>query len=232
MPSPTPRETRILSAYFGRRTPRGARLPSLEEAIRPWAKKWPDYGVSPLEAAAGSVVLAGVRDQLPQWVSFEPAGTVAGRTSTRTSTRARKLFTPEHLFTINWGDSGPGFSWPEAYWLATVPGYGRVVVSAVDSTDTWGYTEFAIGRFPVDVEVESGVREVITARWRYLRERGQDHWAHLFEEGLVSEASATAWAEEVWDVAWRVKQQGEFDAMSEQDKERFALLVKLLSGPR
>jgi len=37
---------------------------------------------------------------------------------------------PYYLLTINWADSGPGFSWPVAYNAIYVPGFDRTVVTA------------------------------------------------------------------------------------------------------
>jgi hypothetical protein len=55
---------------------------------------------------------------------------------------------PRHLLTINWADSGPGFSWPVAYYAVYVPGFDRTVVTASgDSPETFGACDVAVGHF-------------------------------------------------------------------------------------
>jgi len=55
---------------------------------------------------------------------------------------------PQYLLTINWADSGPGFSWPVAYHVTWVPICDEYVVTqSADSPDAFGYCDFAIGYF-------------------------------------------------------------------------------------
>jgi hypothetical protein len=108
---------------------------------------------------------------------------------------------PRFLFEINWGDSGPGFSWPEAYHLAWLPGFDRYLVTASqDSPDRYGYTDVAIGHFPADQDLMEGVEQVIVGNWQHWAEEGYQHrWAYLFGTGEVDAETAEAWADEVWD---------------------------------
>jgi hypothetical protein len=46
---------------------------------------------------------------------------------------ARLAFNPQLVCTINWADSGPGFSWPESYHVTYLPGFDKFVITA--STD-------------------------------------------------------------------------------------------------
>jgi hypothetical protein len=98
-----------------------------------------------LDAAVANVVLHRVQRQLPQWAALGDGNAVFGR-----DVRRRRVFTkvkrPKHLFTLNWADSAPGYSWPMAYHATEVPAFGRVVVTAsADSPDTFGFCDFAIG---------------------------------------------------------------------------------------
>jgi hypothetical protein len=107
---------------------------------------------------------------------------------------------PCHLLTVNWADSGPGFSWPVAYYVAWLPYYDRFVVTAsADCSDGYGYCDFAIGSFGIETPPKEGARKVICGDWRNQKRAGeQQRWAYLFNSGLISQEEADAWAEEVW----------------------------------
>ena len=67
-------------------------------------------------------VLERIQDTLPQWASVklreneneEADITLAREVKARRARRTVELV-PQYLLTINWADSGPGFSWPVAY---------------------------------------------------------------------------------------------------------------------
>jgi hypothetical protein len=65
-----------------------------------------------------------------------------------------------------------------------------------------GVTELAIGFFEGDRQPVDGCAEVIKAWWRHLQGNCQDHWAYVWEEGLISKDTADDWAEEVWGSDW------------------------------
>jgi hypothetical protein len=136
------------------------------------------------------------------------------RQVTRPKTESR--FKPQHLFTLNWANSGPGFSWPEAYWATRVPGHQRVVVTAsADTPELLGWCDVAIGHFPADEDILDGARRVITEHWKSLAGNNQSRWAYLFGEGLVDSKMAEAWADEVWPA--------DEDDDSEEDDEEASL---------
>lgn len=69
---------------------------------------------------------------------------------------------PQYLFTLNWADSGPGFSWPGAYYTTWVPSYERFVVTySADSPEVWGYADIAIGQFGVKEALKDGSHRLI-----------------------------------------------------------------------
>lgn len=104
---------------------------------------------------------------------------------------------PQHLFMINWADSGPGISWPEDYYVSFVPGFERFVVTAsMDSPDCWGFTDLAIGSFAGDVPLKAGAHAVITGWWS--AQHGEYPWAYVWGEGLISQEIADGWRDEVW----------------------------------
>jgi hypothetical protein len=97
------------------------------------------------------------------------------------------LLQPRHLFTINWADSGSGFSWPMSYYIAWLPYYDRFVVTAsADCPDLFGYCDFALGAFGIDKPIKDDAREIICADWIRHRAFEQQRWASLLETGLIS----------------------------------------------
>jgi hypothetical protein len=107
---------------------------------------------------------------------------------------------PQHLFTINWADSGPGFSWPKAYYVTWLPQYERhIVTSSSDSDEVLGYCDFALGSFPKTDRVPEKVSEVIMADWIRQGEEGEPtRWEHFLKAGLIDEAQANAMADRMW----------------------------------
>jgi hypothetical protein len=94
-------------------------------------------------------------------------------------------------FTINWADSGPGFSWPVAYYVTWLPYYERFVVTAsADCSDAFGYNDFAIGSFGSDKPTKKGARKIVCDDWHNQRAFEQQPWAYLFSTGLISETEA------------------------------------------
>src|SRR5262245_8653036 len=114
-----PDEKLVLEAYFRRRDPESPELldtyrrlevPEVVECTR-------------LEAAVAQVLLHAVQGRLPQWAAVYPDGKVAlNRRYRRRAPGQALAFVAQALCEINWADSGPGFSWPEAYHLLYVPG--------------------------------------------------------------------------------------------------------------
>lgn len=186
----------ILTAYFGKRVPTRA----LASAIRRLDLQTLGFDAPPyseLDAAVAEVLLKSVRDELPQWAVVEDGHVTRGRR--RTPRRAsRRRYRPVHLFTLNWADSGPGFSWPMAYYATRVGWAKRVVITAsADSPDTYGFTDFALGHSPTAQELLEGARQVIIADWQRQAGEGQGRWAYLFDEALVDARTADAWADAV-----------------------------------
>src|SRR5262249_12722322 len=150
---------------------------------------------SELDAAVAAVLLRSVRHELPQWALVENGDVTLGRRKHRSK---KSGFAPRRLLTLNWADSGPGFSWPMAYYATVVQQHQRVVVTAsADSPDMYGFTDFAMGHFPADVDLLVGAHDVIVADWQRLAADGQTRWAYLLDEALVSAEQADAWADEV-----------------------------------
>lgn len=118
-----------------------------------------------LAIAVAQILLHHVQGALPQWAS---GGTIQlNRNEHKRHKDARLAFNPQLVCTINWADSGPGFSWPESYYVTYLPGFDKFVITASrDGPDTWGCADHAIGvanggRSPIE-----GARQAITEFWR------------------------------------------------------------------
>lgn len=159
-----------------------------------------DLGLDlPLSNAVARCVLVSIQAELPQWAVIDADHNITlGRNHWPQGTCGAEL-APVFLFEINWADSGPGFSWPEAYHAIPLPGFEVVVVTAAaDSSDNYGYTELAIGWFPAHQPLEEGARAVILDWWRRVR-LPMARWVYLFDTGVIDDATACAWASELWD---------------------------------
>lgn len=153
-----------------------------------------------LKNAVARIALEAIQDRLPNCAVFSAEEGVALCRKRFTQPNRPVELLPIPLFTINWADSAPGFSWPECYHATFVPGFGRyVVTAALDSPDVHGYTELAIGWFPDKQEIKAGAHDVIVAWWRWQHDSwGQAPWAYVWDEYLISEDTAEDWADEIW----------------------------------
>jgi hypothetical protein len=177
---------------------------SLEQttgAIRLTVDVFGTYGEYAVSNAVARQILSGIQRKLPQWAAVYADGRVDLARSYTPKRLAKVDLLPRFLFEINWADSGPGFSWPEAYHVTYLPGFNRYVVTASqDSPDAYGYTDEAIGHFPVDEAISEGIRRVFTAWWKGQADGWDQHrWAYLFLTGDVDEETAASWADQIWD---------------------------------
>jgi hypothetical protein len=160
------------------------------------------------DAAVADMVLERINDTLPQWASVkiresedEEAVITLGR-EVRTRLARRKIeLVPKYLMTINWADSGPGFSWPVAYHATWVPLYDEYIVTqSADCPDAYGYCDFAVGHFSKTDNFVAAAAKEIKSDWEEQRDQFcQARWAYLFGSGLIDEATAIRLREEVWD---------------------------------
>jgi len=156
--------------------------------------------VSELNEAVARICLAEVQDRLPQWwSSSEERGVVIGRARFAAPERTFTPLHPERLLCINWADSGPGFSWPEDYYVTLLPGFGRYVLTAsADSPDTYGVTDFALGWFRASEDRIAGSKRLLVRWWRETARHDGGPWAYLFNEGLIDVKEAYRMRKRVW----------------------------------
>jgi hypothetical protein len=198
----TPDEHAILAGWVRVKTPAVAQDIVVDEAIgRLGFDKQLDH-YRRIDAAVAFIVLERVEQRLPQWAAVRDDEVILAR-KRRDGTKVpdrKVLLQPRHLFTVNWADSGPGFSWPTAYYVTWLPYYDRYVVTAsADCPDAFGYCDFALGAFGIDTPIKEGARKIICADWSDQNTQWeQQRWAYLFSTELISKREAEAWAEEVW----------------------------------
>ena len=111
----TPDEDAILACWFGVDPPASAKAIDVAEAIERLGFGEEPGHYSLLDAAVAFIVLERAEAYLPQWASVrEDEGVILARKyRDRELVPERKvILQPRNLFTINWADSGPGFSWP------------------------------------------------------------------------------------------------------------------------
>jgi hypothetical protein len=210
-----PIERAAIARYLEREDPHPQDLAGLDPTSPVDPDEWDETtgGLAPLFSETGSyafvvenvvarICLEAVSLRLPQWAVVSDEGVQFARKHPRRRTRRRLI--SRHLFTINWADGGPGFSWPEAYRLTWLTGYDVAVVTAsADCPDMHGYSDYAIGWFDAGTSEEDGVRRCITEWWSTMRSYGQERWAYLFDTGHVSAGQAAAWANRVWGTGER-----------------------------
>ena len=206
----SPMERALLSAYLHIADPNPSDLAGLD-TTKPVSSRWSEtrdgiglraselgHDAVMLENAVARICLESIQNSLPQWAVVSDEGLALGRPRRRARRRARRL-SPDHLFTINWGDSGPGFSWPEAYYVTVLPGYDvSIVTASADSPDTHGYCDFANGWFEGPASNLEKASNCVAGHW--FRQKGdcQERWAYLFETGALDEAAAVGLADTVW----------------------------------
>ena len=153
-----------------------------------------------LSNAVARLGLQRVQERLPAWSTVNSSGEfLEARRYFETKEREVELI-PQHLFTINWADSGPGFSWPESYHLIWFPEFDRYVVTgSQDSTDVYGVEDVALGFAPFSEDWFQVSHDILVKNWREEHAVYVDEgWLEVLEPGFVPKHIAVAWRDEVW----------------------------------
>lgn len=209
----TDTERAFLSDYFGIRRPDRLKDLDIYEPVRNgiYVKRGQYSSEYDVPNAVARLCLTRVQDQLPVWAGVNNDGEfVVARSYTRSEV-AMVNFHPQHLFTVNWADSGPGFSWPEAYFLVWLPVFERYVVTASqDSPDCYGFEDIAIGWQFFDEDRVGLARDIILANWGSVHKpNNEEGWAYLFASGVVCESEAESWRVEIWPESNSDEEDGE-----------------------
>lgn len=153
-----------------------------------------------LAIAVSQILLHHVQGTLPQWASVKDDKVSLNRKKHKRHADARLVFNPKLVCTINWADSGPGFSWPESYHVTYLPGFDKFVITASrDGPDAWGCDDHAIGVAEGSLSPIEAAKEAIVEFWTMqVSTWDQGRWAYLFDQGLIDTETANEWADEVW----------------------------------
>jgi len=115
--------------------------------------------------AVAQILLERVQDRLPQWGVLTDDGVQLARPILDRRAERKVELWPRHLLTINWADSGPGFSWPVSYYATYVPGFDLTVVTgSADCPDAFGFCDVAIGSFGPEVSI---LARISHTDWRF-----------------------------------------------------------------
>ena len=192
----TPEEEVVLKAFL-QDLPIDAEV---DAALKHFGVPTADY-LPRVAIGAGAILIQSIQGRLPNYGSVRNGELRLGRYQRPRQGKARVSLIPQHLVTINWADSAPGISWPEAYHAVHVPGFDRVVVvSSRDGDDAWGCTDHAIGHFPAGKDLLTASGEVLRTHWmRLVDHHDQGEWAYVLDQGLVDRETAEAWRLKCWD---------------------------------
>jgi hypothetical protein len=160
-----------------------------------------DYGHDTrLANAVARLALNAIADRLPQWAAVSQSGDWVFARARQQRRVAAVDPLPRFLLTINWADSGPGFSWPESYHATWLPGFDCFVVTlSDDSPEAHGYTDIAIGNFPADGDFDAEVKRIVCDFWnKQTHADPEQAWEHLFDEGCIDAETAYRWRAAVW----------------------------------
>ncbi len=160
-----------------------------------------DAMYSPMEIAVARVLLHPIQGSLPQWAGVRDGELVLNRKEIARHRSARHLtLKPELVCCINWADSAPGYSWPEAYHVTYIPGLEKyIVTSSRDGAEPFGSADHALGWGAVAEGPVLVAKRLIQRFWtHHVNEWEQERWVCVFDEGLINSATAAAWADEVW----------------------------------
>lgn len=156
--------------------------------------------------AVANLLLNGIQQRLPQWAVVHEDGSIDFNRKVE-SKRSRKInLYPQFLFEINWCDSGPGFSNPDAYHAVYLPTADLYAVTA--STDS---ESSAIGAFRGSEFSTNPVGTIIRNYWQEVYNQGgnQEPWEEFLKKGLVTKSDAASWCYAVF---------GDDDSYEEDDQ--------------
>lgn len=153
-----------------------------------------------IDVAVARLLLGSIQDELPMWASLGEDGWVTARPAFPRRLDGTPRFEPELAIEVNWATSGPGFEWPEAWYVTTIPELGiHVVTASRDSEDAFGCTDHAIGWRPISIDDYTAACELIQADWQRRRDQyDQDQWEDLRDGGFLADEVVAEIAAEVW----------------------------------
>lgn len=149
--------------------------------------------------ALARMVLSGVEDTLPVYIAVSRGVTIVTRKKRAPripSVRAVPIF----LLEVNWANSAPGISWPEAHHVGWLPGFDRwVLTSSRDTPELDGYCDRVLCQFAQCDDPVDEARTRVQLYWQDLCDAyGQKRWACLRNTGRIARQDAERMARTVW----------------------------------
>jgi hypothetical protein len=117
-------EHAVLANWLGVRPPKVAKGIEPDEAIARMGFETEPHHYRLVDAVVASIVLENVEKRLPAWSALRADGSFVCARKYRDDEKVpnrKVLLQSRRLFVINWADSGPGFSWPVAYYVTWLP---------------------------------------------------------------------------------------------------------------
>ena len=117
-------EHAVLANWLGVRLPKVAKGIEPDEAIARMGFETEPHHYRLVDAVVASIVLENVEKRLPGWSALRADGSFVCARKYRDDEKVpnrKVLLQSRRLFVINWADSGPGFSWPVAYYVTWLP---------------------------------------------------------------------------------------------------------------
>ena len=152
-----------------------------------------------LAAKVGALAIEVIQERLPGWGCVLADGTVVLSREVKRTRARRVVLVPRHLLTINWADSGPGFSWPEGYHATFIPGFGRFIVTASrDCPDLYDCCDHAIGWFDSRSDWKKASTKIVKAWWSKQRDCEIGPWTDLLDPGSLGKAETHALCDAIW----------------------------------
>ncbi|NTU97113.1 MAG: hypothetical protein HGA62_04765 [Chlorobiaceae bacterium] len=151
------------------------------------------------------IALATAQTRLPKGIVISEDGSVSvGRKTWELSVPMRAgLIFPVHVFDIDWDDTHAGMSWPEVYYVTSLPGYHVCVVTiSMHSGESYGYSDLSIGGFFNDDDSQKAEKTagVIRTWWKHLHEKQRKPvWKAIMNTGLIDAETACRLREDEWN---------------------------------
>ncbi len=194
----------MISAWLKVPPPSAAKDVSVEEALDRLGTPEVHEPHTRLAAAVAAIALEDCRNELPNWTAVRVSDgqllEARPRPPEWRSGRRPEAPASNHLFTINWATSGPGFDWPAMYRATWMPRYNVFVLTTSHDTDEiFGTCDAAIGHIePGQSEVLRGGHVVRDFWQRLVTQFDSSRFESVLREGQMRAVHVEALANEVW----------------------------------
>lgn len=183
--------------------------------INRWISKLPSYA-EPIDligtndeellknaSFVAQLCLNQLQNRLPHWTAFNSREYLEGRKGFSHEANSKAIHSL-HLCEINWATSGPGFSWPENYYLHYLEGYEILILTiSQDTPDAYGYVDLAVSAvsIPYLENISEAAKQLLSRWWAIHSNYIDEGWESLLQQGLISESEALSLRDDIWNVS-------------------------------